>query len=377
MNARTTYSRFSAADGWLLVCSGGILLGFAALVWVGSASGLGLLIGGAALPTPVQNSPLLFLIPLAGAVGLVTTLWGLLKPTRKGTAALLNFAAGLAALAYFVTFAVANMGYFIGTIRFTGVGFWVALMGSAGLIIQMIAPRGRKRKPVEAEPQTAAGRMAQGAAEVASAAGSMLTAPVRAAIRPFTTGCVALAFGFGACVACAVFLPSSFQAILDIVRNATVRSYVLVTEITGRPVLKVIVYEADVTAVAVVQRDMGALGALFGEGAEIRGKVRVNLGADLKAEQFGVLSCEIDAGSVQEFIGRAPLAGTAFDANAIRKAAYDAFKQEAAKQAIDQFWQKARSDMLNRFEIWAVDLAVPEAPTLTTCPVESGESTTP
>jgi hypothetical protein len=143
---------------------------------------------------------------------------------------------------------------------------------------------------------------------------------------------------------------------------------VTVIEVTGSPALKVITYEADVTAVSTVQRDMGILGLLYGEGAEVRGKMRVSLGADLKTNQVGILSCAIDTDTLQTFVGRAPLAGTAFDQGDIERGAYNAFKVEAAKQAIDKYWAEARQRLQDNFLSWGLGLTVPEVPTLATCP---------
>lgn len=360
---RGRYAALTPADVWTLICSAMMILAFLLLIWIGAASG-GAILSGAALPEGVSSpGALIALIPLAGGVGLILTLLGIVHPERKSVFSALTVIMGVLGIAYYLAFMTANGAYLIGSIRFTGAGFWIALISSLGLIGQMFAPRGRKAA-AEDGAKTALGS----AANAVGTAGKVITAPVRAALRPFAMGCMALAIGFGACAACAMFLPSSFQVILDIVRSAAVRSYVFVTEVSGRPVLKVVVYEADVSAIAIVQRDMGALSVLWGEGAEIRGTMRVSIGADIVTKEFGILNCAVQTETIQEYIGRAPLAGTAFDASAIRQEAYKAFNDEATKIALEQFWAKAREDMKNRFELWAVGLEVPDEPTLTRCP---------
>jgi hypothetical protein len=176
-------------------------------------------------------------------------------------------------------------------------------------------------------------------------------------------------FAFGACAACGIFAPAAFQSVIDTVRNAGLRTYTFIIGITGNPALKVTAYEATVTGIGQVERDMPFLLRLaFGQGARVEGSVRVALGADLLNEQFGVLTCEIDYRTVKVGSGSAPLAGTAFDIEQIEREAYKALTNEAAKQSIEKYWPEARKVLLGRFEAWALGLKVPEQPTLTGCP---------
>jgi hypothetical protein len=174
---------------------------------------------------------------------------------------------------------------------------------------------------------------------------------------------------FAATAACALFIPITFQSIVNTIRNAGYQTYVLILETRGFEALRVVTYDVDVTAIGSVQRDMGVLGLAFGEGATVEGTVRVALGADLKNKQFGVLSCEVDTASVRTTIGRAPFAGSAFDSEQIEQEAYQVFKTSAATQAIQKYWNEARLRLENQFATWALGLEIPSAPTLTTCPI--------
>ncbi|MBX3066742.1 MAG: hypothetical protein KF726_27425 [Anaerolineae bacterium] len=194
---------------------------------------------------------------------------------------------------------------------------------------------------------------------------------------PVVSGCwrqvrlllILFAVAFGASAACALLIPSAFQSVVNTLRNAGYQTYVLILETRGSEALKVITYEVEVTAVGSVQRDLGLLGLAFGEGATVEGKVRVALGADLKSKQFGILSCEVDTDSVRTTVGRAPLAGSAYDPEKIEQEAYQLFKGTAAKQAIDKYWGEARTRLQGQFTTWALGLEVPAAPTMTTCPL--------
>lgn len=171
--------------------------------------------------------------------------------------------------------------------------------------------------------------------------------------------------GFGAC---AIFAPLTFQSVLHTVQSAGLKTYTLVLGITGNPTLKVVTYEADVTANASVTRDMGVFSLLYGEGAQVVGTVRVALGADLKNNLFGVLSCDVNTSTVRTTENRAPLSGTAFDSQQIKQEAYKVFEHEAAQQAIASYWPEARKRLQGQFTTWALGVAVPEQPTLPECP---------
>ncbi len=173
---------------------------------------------------------------------------------------------------------------------------------------------------------------------------------------------------FAGSAACAIFAPLTFQNMVKAAQSAGLKTYTIILGITGNPALKLTTYEADVTAQASISRDMGMLGILYGEGANIVGTVRVALGADLKNNLFGVLSCDIDARTVRTTENRAPLAGTAFDNQQIKQEAYKAFEHQAAQQAIATYWSEARKRLQNQVTSWALGVVVPEVPTLPECP---------
>lgn len=168
--------------------------------------------------------------------------------------------------------------------------------------------------------------------------------------------------------ACAFFIPQTFQSVIKVAQGAGLSTYIWVLGATGSPALKVTTFEADVTATASVNRDMGALSLIYGEGAQVTGTVRVALGADLKNNYFGILSCDIDTNTIQTSEGHAPLAGTAFKSDDIKQAAYKAFEKEAASQAIEKFWPSARQRLKDQFTSWALGLVVPEQPNAIECP---------
>lgn len=176
------------------------------------------------------------------------------------------------------------------------------------------------------------------------------------------------------CAACGIFAPLAFQSLINFVRNTGVSTYVFVMRITGSPALKLITYEADVTARASANRDMGVLGLAFGQGAEVMGTVRISLGGDIENKHFGILTCDIDTSSVRTTAGSAPLAGFAFDLEQIEQAAYEAFKEEAARQALEKYWPEARKRLRDQFVAWALGLSVPDEPDLKACPENMGAS---
>src|SRR5215510_11613506 len=102
-----------------------------------------------------------------------------------------------------------------------------------------------------------------------------------------------LALGIVTSAACAIIIPQTFQTVVKLAQSAGLTTYVWVLGATGNPALKVTTYEADVTATASVSRDMGVLSFIYGEGAQVTGTVRIALGADLKNNTFGILSCDI------------------------------------------------------------------------------------
>jgi len=177
---------------------------------------------------------------------------------------------------------------------------------------------------------------------------------------------------FAAIAACAIFAPPTFRAIIDSIRDTGYRVYTEIVRVTGNPALKLIVYEVDVTATAAVERQMGVLSLIWGEGAQVEGVVRIALGADLDANKAGIISCEIDTNTLHLRSGRAPLAGTAFNQDEIRQQALLLFKEISAKRAIELYWPEARRRLQNQFASWALGLEAPEVPRLSQCPSDVG-----
>jgi hypothetical protein len=192
--------------------------------------------------------------------------------------------------------------------------------------------------------------------------------PFRVIFRQIRLVVVLFVISFGACAACGIFAPWAFEQIINTVRNAGLKTYVFIASITGNPALKIVTYEATVTGFGIVNRDMGILGLLYGQGAKVEGAVKIALGADLKNEQFGILSCEVDTDSIRMQSGSAPLAPTAFDVEQIEREAYKVFKEEAARQAIEKYWGDARRGLQSQFASWALGLNVPEVPDQHICP---------
>lgn len=195
-----------------------------------------------------------------------------------------------------------------------------------------------------------------------------ITYPLGVVLRQIRLVVLLFVISFGACAACGIFAPWAFEQIINTVRSAGLKTYTFIASITGNPALKIVTYEATVTGFGIVNRDMGILGLLYGQGARVEGVVRIAMGADLMNEKFGILSCEVDTDSIRMQSGSAPLAGTAFDLEQIEREAYKAFKDEAARQAIEKYWGDARRGLLNQFAAWALGLRVPEAPDQRSCP---------
>jgi putative ABC transport system permease protein len=97
---------------------------------------------GGGLPTDTLR----FLVPLAAVVALALMALAGWKPRFNGLATGLTFVAGIAATAYFVLYLVidAVLPIPISLIDFVTPGFWVALVGSVGLMAQLFISRPRE-----------------------------------------------------------------------------------------------------------------------------------------------------------------------------------------------------------------------------------------
>lgn len=184
-------------------------------------------------------------------------------------------------------------------------------------------------------------------------------------------GCALLVFAliFGGCGATAIFLPEFFRQMTKIAQSAGLSVYTTVLGVTGNPALQLATRKAQVDLITTINRDMGIFSALYGESSTIQGTVFVTLGADLKNNKFGVLSCEVDYNSVRSNESRALFAGAAFDQNAIKQQAYIAFSKQAAEQALQKEWLTAKQALDGQFVSWGLGVQVPTEPTLRDCPV--------
>ncbi len=141
--------RLGFADVWTLVCAAAMLLAFLILPWVVSATGMRVLLGTPNVPQSVQDTPLLFVIPLAGTASLALAAWGIFSASHKRAAAWVTLVVAVAGLAYYFSFAVANGPTFGLAITFMGTGFWVAFLANVGLVVQAAMPRPTPEKPGE------------------------------------------------------------------------------------------------------------------------------------------------------------------------------------------------------------------------------------
>jgi putative ABC transport system permease protein len=84
-----------------------------------------------------------FLVPLAASVALALALFTVWKPRFNRIAATITFLSGLAGAAYFVIFFAmdALLPIPISLVNLTSPGFWLALVGTSGLLAQVFIPR--------------------------------------------------------------------------------------------------------------------------------------------------------------------------------------------------------------------------------------------
>ncbi len=198
---------------------------------------------------------------------------------------------------------------------------------------------------------------------------------VRLIVNRLTWLALLLVIIFGGCGACALFAPTFFQQTIQAAQSAGLKVYTVILGVTGNSALQIVTYQAQVVATTTVTRDMGALSFLYGENAQVTGTLIVALGADLKNNQFGVLSCDIDVSTLKTNEQRAPLAGNAFDPQQIKRDAYTAFETQAAQEALAKYWPQARQILQQQAVSWALGVKVPDQPTLTVCPSLTETST--
>jgi HAMP domain-containing protein len=136
-------SSVSIGELLTIVCVVLIAAGFLLLPWLdvdGTAySGLALLTD-AQTATSYDLSQL-YLIPAAAVVGALAGLWGLLSAENSRRASILGLVASLIGAACYVLFVIQNrqrIGELSGVV---GIGFWLALVGTFGLFVQVFLPR--------------------------------------------------------------------------------------------------------------------------------------------------------------------------------------------------------------------------------------------
>ncbi|GAB4544194.1 MAG: hypothetical protein OHK0023_00630 [Anaerolineae bacterium] len=170
------------------------------------------------------------------------------------------------------------------------------------------------------------------------------------------------------CAMCAWLLPATFESIMNTIRNASLSVYTYVVSITGNPTLKVIVYEVEAVMQGTVDRTVPfPLSMLYDQRAEVRGAVRVALGADLRTQQVGVLACEINPNSIEVRIGGSIFAGSA-DPEGMRRIAMQVLRDSAGQRAIERYWDVARQELQKQIPVSLGLVSLPEQPQLTQCP---------
>ena len=81
------------------------------------------------------------LILIAGVLAFLFGLWAMADSSTRELAALVAAGAGFLGLIYFMTFFANNRHNAVDIIGFMGAGFWLALIASIGLVLQMFVPR--------------------------------------------------------------------------------------------------------------------------------------------------------------------------------------------------------------------------------------------
>jgi len=148
-----TSPRTPTADVLALVSAIGIVAGFLFMPWVSlfafSLTGWNLMTLTSSTSNPGYGSSaqpdyggtlLGLLIPAAGVLGLVTSIWGLRSPSSRRNASKWTLLAGLAALLPFGLIVLQLNGR-TANMSVIGIGAWVTLLGAIGLVVQVFFPR--------------------------------------------------------------------------------------------------------------------------------------------------------------------------------------------------------------------------------------------
>ncbi len=140
------------ADVLALVSAIGIVVGFLFMPWLSflgvSLTGWNLFTLSQASFNPnssVQSDNTGMFLPLlilgAGVLGLVTSIWGVRSPASRRAASKWSLAAGLVVLYPLGSLVVGLNGSTVNLMGLLGIGFWVTLLGSIGLVVQAFLSR--------------------------------------------------------------------------------------------------------------------------------------------------------------------------------------------------------------------------------------------
>lgn len=133
---------FPIADFVALCCGLLIFAAFALMPWILSFTGLDA-ISSISSSRESVNSSLWFVVVGGG----ISTLGAIFAVSSRSSAAWVELAGGVMSLLYFVNFFVQSNArqeqniFRLDTMDFLGIGFWIAFIASAVLVLQILIPR--------------------------------------------------------------------------------------------------------------------------------------------------------------------------------------------------------------------------------------------
>lgn len=141
--ANTHTTSASVGDALTLISAIVLFVAFWLLPWFNdggpSATGSSLM-SGLLASSPLANPAGLLLVPIGAVVGVIAGLLGIVRADARPTTRPMGVIAGLVALLYYLSgFLALQNGVAIGGA--VGLGFWVALIASIGLLVQAFLPR--------------------------------------------------------------------------------------------------------------------------------------------------------------------------------------------------------------------------------------------
>ncbi len=140
MSSETT--KFSPADFVCLLCAIAIIVAFLFMPWLNtplSPTGLRLLTN--AEQGNGYDVSILFLVPVAGIVGGVAGLAGLMNSRFQSNMPGWAVVGGVIGLIYYGMYLFFNSQAQFDSAGLIGSGFWIALFGAIGLVVQVFIPR--------------------------------------------------------------------------------------------------------------------------------------------------------------------------------------------------------------------------------------------